>query len=98
MGAKMVDFGGWDMPVEAAGLIAGHVAVRTGVGVVDVSDTSDMRIRGPQALGAVQHISMDDAAKLQRGQAHGCALLHPGGTFVDDVIVHKLGDNDYLLV
>jgi len=98
MGAKMVDFGGWDMPVEYSGLIAEHIAVRTAVGVFDVSHMGDILIRGPQALDAVQHISMNDAAKLQRGQAHYSALLYPEGTFVDDVIVHKLGDNDYLLV
>ena len=98
MGAKMVDFGGWDMPVEYSGLIAEHLAVRTGVGVFDVSHMGDILIRGPQSLDAVQHISMNDAAKLQRGQAHYSALLYPEGTFVDDVIVHKLGDNDYLLV
>ncbi|HKT23708.1 MAG TPA: glycine cleavage system aminomethyltransferase GcvT [Terriglobales bacterium] len=98
MGAKMVDFGGWDMPVEYSGLIAEHMAVRTGVGVFDVSHMGDILIRGPQSLDAVQHISMNDAAKLQRGQAHYSALLYPQGTFVDDVIVHKLGDNDYLLV
>jgi glycine cleavage system T protein (aminomethyltransferase) len=96
--AKMVDFGGWDMPVEYSGLIAEHLAVRTGVGVFDVSHMGDILIRGPQSLDAVQHISMNDAAKLQRGQAHYSALLYPEGTFVDDVIVHKLGDNDYLLV
>jgi aminomethyltransferase len=98
MGAKMVDFGGWDMPVEYSGLIAEHMAVRTSVGVFDVSHMGDILIRGPQSLDAVQHISMNDAAKLQRGQAHYSALLYPEGTFVDDVIVHKLGDNDYLLV
>src|SRR5690349_19791748 len=97
-GAKMVDFGGWDMPVEYSGLIAEHMAVRTGVGVFDVSHMGDILIRGPQALPAVQHISMNDASKLQQGQAHYSALLYPEGTFVDDVIVHKLGENDYLLV
>ena len=98
MGAKMVDFGGWDMPVEYSGLIAEHMAVRTVVGLFDVSHMGDILIRGPQALDAVQHISMNDASKLQRNQAHYSALLYPEGTFVDDVIVHKLGDNDYLLV
>ena len=98
LGAKMVDFGGWDMPVEYSGLIAEHMAVRTGVGVFDVSHMGDILIIGKQALAAVQHISMNDAAKLQIGQAHYSALLYPEGTFVDDVIVHKLGENDYLLV
>jgi aminomethyltransferase len=98
MGAKMVDFGGWDMPVEYSGLIAEHMAVRTGVGVFDVSHMGDIQLRGPESLNAVQHISMNDASKLQEGQAHYSALLYPEGTFVDDVIVHKLSDNDYLLV
>ena len=67
MGAKMVDFGGWDMPVEYSGLIAEHIAVRTGVGVFDVSHMGDILIRGPQSLAAVQHISMNDASKLAQG-------------------------------
>ena len=98
MGAKMVDFGGWDMPVEYSGLIAEHIAVRSAVGVFDVSHMGDILIRGPEALAAVQHVSMNDASKLQVGQAQYSALLYPEGSFVDDVIVHKLGDNDYLLV
>jgi aminomethyltransferase len=98
MGAKMVDFGGWDMPVEYSGLIAEHMAVRTGVGVFDVSHMGDIQLRGPEAFQAVQHISMNDASKLQIGQAHYSAMLYPEGTFVDDVIVHKLGENDYLIV
>jgi aminomethyltransferase len=98
LGAKMVDFGGWDMPVEYSGLIAEHMAVRTGVGVFDVSHMGDILVIGKQALDAVQHISMNDASKLQIGQAHYSALLYPQGTFVDDVIVHRIGQNDFLLV
>ncbi len=98
LGAKMVDFGGWDMPVEYSGLIAEHMAVRTGVGVFDVSHMGDIQLRGPGSLAAVQHISMNDALKLKEGQAHYSAMLYPNGTFVDDVIVHKFSDNDYLLV
>jgi aminomethyltransferase len=98
LGAKMVDFGGWDMPVEYSGLIAEHMAVRTGVGLFDVSHMGDIYVIGKQALDAVNHISMNDASKLQIGQAHYSALLYPEGTFVDDVIVHRIGENDYLLV
>jgi len=101
LGAKMVDFGGWDMPVEypaTGGLMKEHLAVRTAVGMFDVSHMGDILLRGPQALDMVQWISMNDASKLQEGQAHYSALLYPEGTFVDDVIVHKLGQNDYLLV
>jgi aminomethyltransferase len=103
MGAKMVDFNGWDMPVEypaaiGCGIINEHMAVRTGVGIFDVSHMGDIRLAGPQALAAVQHISMNDASRLAVGQAQYSALLYPHGTFVDDVIVHRLGQDEYLLV
>jgi len=103
MGAKMVEFNGWDMPVEypasiGCGIINEHMAVRTGVGIFDVSHMGDIRLEGPQALDAVQHISMNDASRLAIGQAQYSALLYPAGTFVDDVIVHRLGEEQYLLV
>jgi aminomethyltransferase len=100
--AKMVDFGGWDMPVEypcpGGGLIAEHMAVRTTVGLFDVSHMGEIQFRGPGSLAAVQHITMNDASRLKDGQAHYSALLTPQGTFIDDILVHRLGDNDYLLV
>jgi aminomethyltransferase len=101
MGAKMVDFNGWDMPVEYpkhGGLIAEHLAVRNGVGIFDVSHMGDIRVHGPEALAAIQHITINDASKLHVGQAQYSAMLYPQGTFVDDVIVHKLADDDYLIV
>jgi len=101
MGAKMVEFNGWDMPVEypaTGGLIAEHLAVRTRVGIFDVSHMGDIRIAGPQALEATQHITMNDGARLAIGQAQYSALLYPQGTFVDDVIVHRLGEREFLLV
>src|SRR5258706_2807493 len=103
MGAKMVEFNGWEMPVEypaamGCGIINEHMAVRTSVGIFDVSHMGDIRLAGPQALAAVQHISMNDAARLAVGQAQYSALLYPEGTFVDDVIVHRLGEDEYLLV
>src|ERR1700736_2559340 len=105
LGAKMVNFGGWDMPVEypaTGGLVAEHKAVRGSVGVFDVSHMGDIRVRSGRkpggALAAVQHISMNDATQLAIGQAHYSAMLYPQGTFVDDVIVHRLGQDDFLLV
>ena len=103
MGAKMVDFNGWDMPVEypasiGCGIVAEHMAVRTGVGIFDVSHMGDIRLAGREALAAVQHISMNDASRLAIGQAQYSALLYPQGTFVDDVIVHRLAEDEYLLV
>ncbi|QHS51977.1 glycine cleavage system aminomethyltransferase GcvT [Edaphobacter sp. 12200R-103] len=96
--AKMVDFGGWDMPVDCCGLTAEHMAVRTGVGVFDVSHMGDIQFRGPGSLAAIQKLCMNDASKLQVGQAQYSAMLYPNGTFVDDVVVHKLSENDYLIV
>lgn len=105
IGAKMVNFSGWDMPVEypsSGGIMGEHKAVRGGVGVFDVSHMGDIRLHAAKkpggALAAVQHITMNDAAKLAIGQAQYSALLYPEGTFVDDVIVHRLGADDYLLV
>jgi hypothetical protein len=96
--AKMVDFGGWDMPVEYGGLISEHMAVRTAVGLFDVSHMGDIQLRGPGSLAAVQRLLMNDASKLQVGQAHYSAMLYEDGTFVDDVVLHKLSENDYLIV
>jgi aminomethyltransferase len=100
--AKMVDFGGWDMPVEypgtGGGLIAEHMAVRTAVGLFDVSHMGEIRFRGTRALEAIQLITMNDASRLKDGQAQYSALLTPKGTYVDDILVHKIVDNDYLLV
>ena len=103
LGAKMVEFNGWDMPVEysgskGGGIIAEHLAVRAGVGIFDVSHMGDIRLAGPEALAAVQHISMNDAARLAIGQAQYSAMLSLQGTFVDDVIVHRLRQDEYLLV
>ena len=96
--ARMVDFGGWDMPVQYAGLVAEHMAVRERVGLFDVSHMGDIQLRGPNSLAAVQKLLMNDASKLQTGQAHYSAMLYPNGTFVDDVVLHKLGENDFLIV
>jgi len=101
LGAKMVDFNGWDMPVEypaTGGLIAEHMAVRTAVGIFDVSHMGDIRIRGPQALAAVQHITMNDPSRIAVHQCQYSAMLYPQGTFVDDLIVQKLADDDYWIV
>ena len=100
--AKMVDFGGWDMPVEypgpGGGLISEHMAVRTGVGLFDVSHMGEIQLLGSGALSAVQQITMNDASRLKDGQAHYSALLNPQGAFVDDILVHRIREDHYLLV
>jgi aminomethyltransferase len=97
MGAKMVNFGGWDMPVEYSGIIAEHVAVRTAAGLFDVSHMGEIEVRGPGALDLVQWVSCNNAAKLATGQAHYSGLMTDRGTFVDDLLVHKISDTRYFL-
>ena len=97
MGAKMVDFGGWDMPVEYSGVIDEHRAVRERVGLFDVSHMGEIEVRGPQALNLVQHVTVNDASKLKLGQAQYSALLYETGGFVDDILVHKVADEHYFL-
>lgn len=93
----MVDFGGWDMPVQYSGTIEEHMAVRTAAGIFDVSHMGEIEIRGPQALALIQYVTTNDAAKLVDGQAHYSALTYPEGTFVDDILVHRLGPEHYFL-
>lgn len=94
----MIDFGGWDMPVQyPAGTIEEHLAVRTRAGLFDVSHMGEIEMRGPQALNAIQHVTTNDASKLANGQAHYSALLYPAGTFVDDILVHRFGPEHYFI-
>ena len=97
-GAKMVPFSGWDMPVEYSGLTNEHTAVRTRAGLFDVSHMGEIEIAGKDALAAVQRISSNDASKLAVGQAQYSGLLTPQGTFVDDLLVYRLGPAHFLLV
>jgi aminomethyltransferase len=97
-GARMVPFGGWDMPVEYSGLTAEHLAVRERAGLFDVSHMGQIEIAGSNALEAVQRISCNDASKLQIGQAQYSGLLTPQGTFVDDLLVYRLGPQHFMLV
>src|SRR5260370_4238448 len=97
MGAKMVDFGGWDMPVEYKGVLDEHRAVRERVGLFDVSHMGEIVVRGPQALALMQHVTVNDASKLKFGQAQYSALLYEHGGFVDDILVHKVSDQHYFL-
>src|SRR6187401_2665680 len=89
-GARMVPFGGWDMPVEYSGITAEHMAVRTRAGVFDVSHMGEVEIAGKDALAAVQRISSNDASKLKVGQIQYSGLLTPDGTFIDDMLVMRM--------
>jgi aminomethyltransferase len=98
LGARMVDFGGWDMPVEYSGIVDEHMAVRTRAGLFDVSHMGEIEVAGRDALKAVQHITSNDAAKLAINQIQYSALTTPHGTFVDDVLVYRLADEHFMLV
>jgi aminomethyltransferase len=97
-GARMVEFGGWDMPVEYSGITEEHMAVRTGVGLFDVSHMGQIELAGADALAAVQWISSNDAARLAHGQIQYSALTTQEGTFVDDILVYRMGEQHFMLV
>ncbi len=98
LGAKMVDFGGWDMPVEYSGITREHVAVRTAAGLFDVSHMGEIEVRGPAALALVQKVTCNDAARLADGQAHYSGLMYPQGTLADDMLVYRVAGDHYFLV
>jgi aminomethyltransferase len=97
MGAKMVEFGGWDMPVQYAGIIAEHMTVRQKVGLFDIGHMGKIEIRGPQAALLTDFVTTNAVAKLRTGQAHYSGLLYENGGFVDDILVHKVAEDDYFL-
>jgi aminomethyltransferase len=93
----MVDFGGWDMPVQYSGVIDEHNAVRQAVGVFDVSHMGEIEIRGPEAGTLVDFVTTNAVRKLNIGQAHYSGLLYEHGGFVDDILVHKVAGDHYFL-
>lgn len=97
MNAKMVDFGGWDMPVQYSGILDEHNAVRNAVGVFDVSHMGEIEVRGPEALNLVDYISTNAASRLNIGQAQYSGLLYEHGGFVDDILVHKVDDDHFFI-
>jgi aminomethyltransferase len=97
-GARMVPFGGWDMPVEYSGLIAEHNAVRTAAGLFDVSHMGQFEVEGPGALAFLQRTTANHVGKLVDGQAQYSALPMPSGCPVDDIIVYRRGAERYLVV
>ena len=97
-GARMVDFGGWDMPVQyPAGIAAEHMAVRTGVGLFDVSHMGEIEVTGANALDLLEEVTCNRVANLRDGQAHYTGLLNEYAGFIDDLLVHKVGEGHYFL-
>jgi aminomethyltransferase len=97
-GARMVEFAGWDMPVQYTGVIDEHLAVRTRAGLFDVSHMGEVDVKGPEALAYLQHVTSNDVSRLAPGRIQYSALTTPEGTFVDDLLVHKMAEGDYFLV
>ncbi len=97
-GAKTIDFGGWDMPVQFNGIMAEHEAVRTNVGLFDVSHMGEFEVSGPHALEFLQNIITNDASKLQLFQALYSPVCYDDGGTVDDVLIYRLAQDNYLVV
>ncbi|HYF78134.1 MAG TPA: glycine cleavage system aminomethyltransferase GcvT [Symbiobacteriaceae bacterium] len=97
-GARMVPFGGWEMPVQYTGVIEEHKAVREQAGLFDVSHMGEFEVKGPQALDLIQLVSVNNAAKLAVGQIQYSLMCYENGTVVDDILVYRLGENHYWLV
>jgi len=95
--AKLVDFGGWNMPIQYSSILQEHHAVRSAVGLFDVSHMGEIEIRGPEAAAQVDFVSTNNAVKMKTGQAHYSALLYEHGGFVDDILVHKVSDTHFFL-
>lgn len=98
LGGKMVEFGGWDMPVQFSGIIDEHTAVRERAGLFDVSHMGEITFRGPQALELLQVLTCNDLSKMQDGRCQYNGLLYPTGGFVDDILVYRHAADDYLMV
>jgi len=98
LGAKLVEFAGYEMPIQYSSIIAEHKAVRNSVGVFDVSHMGEVFITGDKALDFVQHITINDASKLFPGRVQYSAMCYPDGGIVDDLLVYKISDKEFLLV
>ena len=96
-GGKMVPFAGWSMPIEYAGVLGEHQAVRTSAGIFDVSHMGEIEVIGPDALALVQKVTTNNAARLAINQAHYSGLIYPEGTFVDDLLVYRFSDDHFFL-
>ena len=97
LGARLAEFGGWEMPIEYSGIVQEHLAVRNSAGLFDVSHMGEIEIQGPEALALVQWITSNDASRLKDLQAQYSALMYPQGSAVDDCLVHRFGPNHYFI-
>ncbi|HEY6136881.1 MAG TPA: glycine cleavage system aminomethyltransferase GcvT [Thermoanaerobaculia bacterium] len=98
LGGKMIDFGGWELPVQFSGILEEHEAVRSGAGLFDVSHMGEITVKGPQALALLQQSTCNDVSKLEDGRAQYNGLLYPTAGFVDDIVIYRMGPDDYFVV
>jgi aminomethyltransferase len=98
LGAKIVEFAGYEMPIQYSSIIAEHKAVRNSVGVFDVSHMGEVFVSGDKALDFVQHITINDASKLTSGRVQYSAMCYPEGGIVDDLLVYRLSEKEFMLV
>jgi aminomethyltransferase len=96
-GARMVEFVGWEMPVQYQSALQEHLAVRAQAGLFDVSHMGEIEVIGAQALAFTQSVTCNDVARLAIGQVQYSALLTPDGTFVDDILVYRIGDEHFFI-
>jgi glycine cleavage system T protein (aminomethyltransferase) len=96
-GAKMVPFGGWEMPVQYTGIVEEHRAVRGAVGLFDISHMGEFEVRGPRALATLQRLTTNDVAAVEVGQVQYSLLCYPEGGIVDDLTLYRLGHDHYML-
>ena len=98
LGGKMIDFGGWELPVQFSGILDEHEAVRTRAGLFDVSHMGEVTVRGREAESLLQKTTCNDVSKLDDGRAHYTGLLYPTGGFVDDILIYRMAADDYFVV
>src|SRR6266436_2023953 len=98
LGARLIPFGGWEMPVEYSGIAKEHAAVRSAAGLFDVSHMGEFEVRGPEALDLIQSVTTNDASKLEDGQAQYSAMAYPHGTVVDDLLIYRHSADHFMVV
>lgn len=97
LGARLIEFGGWDMPVQYSGILAEHHAVRTKAGLFDLSHMGEIEVSGPRALDALQELVVTDVARIQLEQAQYSLMCYPDGGIVDDIIIYRMTDDRFFV-
>src|SRR5262245_4537537 len=97
LGARVIEFGGWEMPVQYSGILAEHHAVRSKSGLFDLSHMGEIEVSGPRALEALQELIVTDATRIQLGQAQYSLMCYPNGGIVDDIIIYRMAEDRFFV-